>query len=80
MTSTAAMLAESILTTQQQKSASDQVGAAISQIREAADQFTAHQMQWQATSERLEALVRELEDALQEGTQGSALRLDLAAP
>jgi Methyl-accepting chemotaxis protein (MCP) signalling domain len=71
MTSTAAMLAESILTTQQQKSASDQVGAAISQIREAADQFAAQQVHWQATSERLEALVRELEDALQDGTQGS---------
>jgi hypothetical protein len=70
MTSTAAMLAESILTTQQQKSASDQVGAAISQIREAADQFAAHQAQWQATSERLEALVGELEGTLREGTQG----------
>jgi hypothetical protein len=71
MTSTAAMLAESILTTQQQKSASDQVGAAISQIREAADQLAAHQTQWQAISERLEALVGELDGALREGAQGS---------
>jgi hypothetical protein len=66
MTSTAAMLAESILTTQQQKSASDQVDAAVSQIQLAADQLAAHQTQWQATSERLEALVRELEGTLQE--------------
>jgi methyl-accepting chemotaxis protein len=71
MTSTAAMLAESILTTQQQKSASDQVGAAINQIREAADQLAAHQTQWQAISERLEALVGELDGALREGAQGS---------
>jgi methyl-accepting chemotaxis protein len=70
MASTAAMLAESILTIQQQKSASDQVDTAISQIREAADQLAAHQTQWQATSERLEALVRELEGTLREGTQG----------
>jgi methyl-accepting chemotaxis protein len=70
MTSTAAMLAESILTTQQQKSASDQVSTAVGQIHEAADQLAAHQMQWQSTSERLEALVQELEGALREGGQG----------
>jgi methyl-accepting chemotaxis protein len=70
MTSTAAMLAESILTTQQQKSASDRVGTAVGQIQEAADQLAAHQMQWQSTSERLEALVQELEGALREGGQG----------
>jgi hypothetical protein len=71
MASTAAMLAESILTIQQQKSASEQVDAAISQIREAADQLAAHQTQWQATSERLEALVRELDGTLWEGAQSS---------
>jgi len=69
MTSTATMLAASILTIQQQKSASDQVDTAISQIREAAEQLAAHQTQWQATSERLEALVRELEGTLREGAQ-----------
>ena len=39
MASTATMLEESILATQQQKSAADQVDAAIQQIREAADQL-----------------------------------------
>jgi methyl-accepting chemotaxis protein len=66
MAFTATTLAESILTTQQQKSASDLVGAAIGQIREAADQLAAHQTQWQATSEQLEALVSEIEGALRE--------------
>ena len=70
MAFTATMLAESILTTQQQKSASDLVGAAIGQIREAADHLAAHQTQWQATSEQLEALVRELEGALREDHAG----------
>ncbi len=69
MASTAQMLAESILTIQQQKSASDQVDTAIGEIREAADQLTAHQTQSQATSERLDALVRGLEGALREDAQ-----------
>ena len=54
MTSTATMLEESILATQQQKSAADQVDTAIQQIREAADQLAAEQTQWAATAERLE--------------------------
>ena len=33
-------------------------------------QLAAHQTQWQSTSERLDALVRELEGALREGGQG----------
>ena len=65
MTSTAAMLEESILATQQQKSAADQVDTAIQQIREAADQLAAEQSQWAATAERLEALVADLETTLQ---------------
>jgi two-component system chemotaxis sensor kinase CheA len=64
MSSTAAMLEESILATQQQKSAADQVDAAAQQIRQAADQLAAEQAQWAATSERLEKLVDEIEGAL----------------
>ena len=65
MTSTAAMLEESILATQQQKSAADQVDTAIQQIREAADQLAAEQSRRAATAHRLEALVADLETTLQ---------------
>jgi methyl-accepting chemotaxis protein len=68
MSSTTSMLEESILATQQQKSAADQVDAAAQQIREAADQLATEQAQWAATSERLEALVDEIETALREGS------------
>src|SRR5206468_6650896 len=64
MASTATMLEESILATQQQKSAADQVAAAIVQIREAADQLAAEQAQRVATSERVEELVGQLEETL----------------
>ncbi|HWG60920.1 MAG TPA: methyl-accepting chemotaxis protein [Streptosporangiaceae bacterium] len=64
MASTATMLEESILATQQQKSAADQVDSAIQQIREAADQLAAEQSQWAATAGRLETLVGELDGAL----------------
>ena len=77
MTSTAAMLEESILATQQQKSAADQVDNAIQQIREAADQLASEQTQWAATAERLEGLVVELDSALQdndESVPGGRLR------
>ncbi len=67
MSSTSAMLGESILATQQQKSAADQVDSAIQQIREAADQLAADQTQWVANSERLEGLLGELEGALHGG-------------
>jgi two-component system chemotaxis sensor kinase CheA len=66
MASTATMLEESILATQQQKSAADQVDMATQQIREAADQLAAEQTQWAATSERLERLVDEIENALRD--------------
>jgi methyl-accepting chemotaxis protein len=49
MTSTAAILEESILVTQQQKSAADQAETAMGQIREAADRLAAGQQQ-RATS------------------------------
>jgi methyl-accepting chemotaxis protein len=66
MASTATMLDESILATQQQKSAADQVDSAIQQIREAADQLAAEQTQWAVTAERLDTLVEDLENALRE--------------
>ena len=64
MATTASMLEESILATQQQKSAADQVAAAIVQIRAAADQLAAEQTQRAATSERVEQLVTQLEHSL----------------
>jgi methyl-accepting chemotaxis protein len=72
MTSTATMLEESILATQQQKSAVDQVDIAIQQIREAADQLAEEQSQWSATAGRLETLVDELDTALRDdGGEGA---------
>jgi Methyl-accepting chemotaxis protein (MCP) signalling domain len=65
MSSTASVLEESILVTQQQKSAADQVDAAARQIRDAADHLAAEQAQWAATAQRLEQLVTEIEIALQ---------------
>jgi methyl-accepting chemotaxis protein len=67
MTSTATMLEQSILATQQQKSAADQVGTAIQQIRGAADLLAAEQSQWAATAGRLDALVEDLDHTLQTG-------------
>jgi methyl-accepting chemotaxis protein len=64
MTSTASMLDESILATQQQKSAADQVAAAILEIRGAAEHLAAEQAQRALTSERLDSLVGDLERAL----------------
>jgi methyl-accepting chemotaxis protein len=75
MASTATMLEQSILATQQQKSAADQVDTAIQQIREAADQLAAEQSQWAATAGRLETLVDELEQALQGGGEAARGRL-----
>jgi methyl-accepting chemotaxis protein len=76
MASTTSMLETSILATQQQKSAADQVDAAAQQIREAADQLATEQAQWAATSERLENLVDEIETALREGA-GELVHEDL---
>jgi methyl-accepting chemotaxis protein len=64
MRSTAIMLEASILATQQQKSAADQVETAIQQIRAATDQLAALQEQSVATAEQLETLVSDLGDAL----------------
>ena len=59
------MLAESIVATQQQKSAADQVDVAIQQISQAADSLAAEQAQRAATADRLEELVAEIERGLQ---------------
>ena len=72
MGSTAMMLEQSILATQQQKSAADEVGSAIAQIRGAADQLAAEQSQWAATAGRLETLVEDVGQALQAGGEVSA--------
>jgi methyl-accepting chemotaxis protein len=73
MASTATMLEESILATQQQKSAADQVDSAIQQIRDGADQLAGEQTQWYTTAERLDTLVAELDVALR-ASVGSAVR------
>jgi methyl-accepting chemotaxis protein len=72
MASTATMLEESILVTQQQKTAADQVDAAAQQIRQAADQLASEQAQWAAAAERLEKLVGEIEAALRDGSREPA--------
>jgi methyl-accepting chemotaxis protein len=61
------MLEDSILATQQQKSAAYQVDDAIQQIRSAADQLVAEQQQGSGTAERLDTLVGELDSALRVG-------------
>ncbi len=73
MASTATMLEESILATQQQKSAADQVAAAIVQIRAAADQLAAEQSQRAATSDRVEQLLGDLEGTLEDVDVASRL-------
>jgi methyl-accepting chemotaxis protein len=64
MRSAVMMAEQSILATQQQKSAADQVDAAIVQIRTAADQLAADQAQRRTAADRLEALVSGLSAAL----------------
>jgi hypothetical protein len=66
MTSTATMLDDSLLAAQQQKTAADQVDAAILQIRQGADQLASDLAQRAATAERLETLVDEIEAVLSE--------------
>jgi methyl-accepting chemotaxis protein len=64
MTSTVEMLEESILATQQQKSAADQVAAAMVQVRQAADRLAAEQAERVVTAERVDELVAELNRTL----------------
>ena len=64
MAHTGAMLAESILSTQQQKSAADQVAAAVAQIRDASDQLAAEHDRRVGTVERVAQLAVELDSIL----------------
>jgi len=84
MASTATMLEESILATQQQKSAADQVAAAIVEIRNAAEQLAAEQTQRTLTSERLDGLVGDLEQTLASvsanGSNGHKAGLEAPVP
>jgi methyl-accepting chemotaxis protein len=64
MDSTASMLEQSILATQQQRSAADQVAEAMIQIREAAGHLAADQTKREGTSERVEQLVGDLDSTL----------------
>jgi methyl-accepting chemotaxis protein len=66
MGTTATMLDQSILATQQQRSAADQVAEAMIQIREAAGQLAADQTQREDTSQRLDDLILELQQTLDE--------------
>jgi hypothetical protein len=66
MESTVGMLEESILATQQQKSAADQVAAAIAQIREAVDQLANEQSGRADQAEQIDAIMSELEAVLGE--------------
>ena len=64
MSSTVGMLEESIRAAQLQKSAADQVAAAMLQVREAADHLAAEQSERAVTAERVDELVAELERTL----------------
>jgi len=66
MRSAAAMLDESVLATRHQKSAADQVDAALQEIRGAAEELERGQQLRFAHAERLERLVRGLDTALQQ--------------
>ena len=76
MSSTAMMLEESILATQQQKSAADQVSTAMVQIREAAGQLATEQEMRIANAGNLDDLVKKLEHAL-DGDVESGLATEL---
>jgi methyl-accepting chemotaxis protein len=78
MASTATMLEDSILATQQQKTAADQVDAAISQIRSAAGHLVSEQARWSGTSERLKELAEELADTVSAGRRSPARGLPAA--
>jgi methyl-accepting chemotaxis protein len=64
MGSTSTMLEESILATQQQKSAAAQVASAMEQIRASSDQLAAETEQRAATAEQVEELVTQLGELL----------------
>jgi methyl-accepting chemotaxis protein len=64
MQHTGAMLEDSILATQQQKSAAGQVAAAIAQIRDASDHLASEQERRVATAERVGLLAIDLDSML----------------
>jgi hypothetical protein len=64
MGSTSVMLEESILATQQQKSAAAQVATAMEQIRASSDQLAAETEQRSATAQQVEELVAQLGEML----------------
>jgi methyl-accepting chemotaxis protein len=64
MQHTGAMLEDSILATQQQKSAAGQVAAAIAQIRDASDHLASEQERRVATAERVGLLAVDLDSML----------------
>jgi len=64
MSTTASMLEQSIMATQQQRSAADQVAEAMIQIRESAGQLAADQTHRDGTAKRLEDLISDLERTL----------------
>jgi methyl-accepting chemotaxis protein len=64
MEHTGAMLEDSILATQQQKSAAGQVAAAIAQIRDASDYLASEQERRVATAERVGLLAVDLDSML----------------
>ena len=72
------MLEESILATQQQKSAAEQVAAAMGQIRDAADQLAAEQDHRVETAERVDRLVADLEKILGGGSNGTVAAAEAA--
>jgi hypothetical protein len=76
MGTTATKLDESILATQQQRSAADHVAEAMIQIRQAAGQLAADQTQREDTSQRLDDLILEIEQAL-DGAAGNTLEAAL---
>ncbi|MDP9256251.1 MAG: methyl-accepting chemotaxis protein [Actinomycetota bacterium] len=79
MDTTASMLEQSILATQQQRSAADQVAEAMIQIREAAGQIAVDQTQREDTSKSLEDLIADLEQTLA-GTGASEPDVALLVP
>jgi methyl-accepting chemotaxis protein len=71
MMTTAVMLEESILATQQQKSAADQVSTAMSQIRESANQLAAEAEHRSTAAGQVEELAAELTKTLTEHSNGA---------
>jgi methyl-accepting chemotaxis protein len=70
MASTETILEESISATQQQAAAAEQVAQTVVQMRAATEALAEEQTQRAAMAERLERLVRDLEQAMAGDTAG----------